>query len=68
MDRFFEEADILKEENSDYDRSSARFLGREMAKIASQAMKDKLLGILEREAVSSQGHQIALDVLRRDTF
>jgi predicted nucleotidyltransferase len=68
MDRFFEEADILKEENSNYDRSSARFLGREMAKIASQAAKDKLVGILEREAVSSQGHQIAMDVLRRDTF
>jgi hypothetical protein len=49
-------------------QSSARFLGREMAKIASQAAKDKLAEILEREAVSSRSHQIAMDVLRRDTF
>ncbi|RJQ67625.1 MAG: hypothetical protein C4519_23870 [Desulfobacteraceae bacterium] len=68
MDRFFEEADILKEEGSDYDRSSARFLGREMARIAGQATKAKLAGILEREAASSQGRQIAMDVWRRDTF
>ncbi|MFO7687616.1 MAG: nucleotidyl transferase AbiEii/AbiGii toxin family protein [Desulfobacterales bacterium] len=68
MDRFFEEADILKAEDSDYDRSSARFLGREMARMAGQATKTKLVGILEREAVSSQGHQIAMDVLRRDKF
>jgi len=68
IDRFFEEADILKAEDSDYDRSSARFLGREMARMAGQATKAKLAGILEREAASSQGHQIAMDVLRRDTF
>jgi hypothetical protein len=30
--------------------------------------KAKLADILEREAASSQGHQIAMDVLRRDTF
>ncbi len=68
MDRFFEEADILKEEASDYDRSSARFLGREIARIAGQAARAKLAGILEREAASSQGHKIAIDVLRQDGF
>jgi len=68
MDRFFEEADIFKEEDSDYDRSSARFLGREISKMANQATKAKLVGILEREAASSQGHKIAMDVLRRDAF
>ncbi len=67
-DRFFEEADILKEEASDYDRSSARFLGREIARMASQATKAKLTGILEREAASPQGHKIAMDVLRQDAF
>lgn len=39
-----------------------------MARMAGQATKTKLVGILEREAVSSQGHQIAMDVLRRDKF
>ena len=68
MDRFFEEADILREEASDYDRSSARFLGREIARIASHETKAKLAGILEREAASSHGHKIAIDVLRRDKF
>ncbi|RJQ65649.1 MAG: hypothetical protein C4519_27600 [Desulfobacteraceae bacterium] len=68
MDRFFEEADILKEEDSDYDRSSARFLGREISKMANQATKAKLVGILEREAASSPGHRIAMEVLRRDAF
>jgi len=68
MDRFFEEADILKEETSDYDRSSARFLGREIARMAGQATKAKLSGILQREAASSQGHKIAIDILRRGSF
>lgn len=65
MDRFFEEAGILKKEDSDYDRSSARFLGREIAKMADQATKATLAGILEREAASSHGHRIAMDVLGR---
>lgn len=68
IDRFFEEADILKAEVSDYDRSSAHFLGREIARMAGQATKAKLAGILEREAASSQGHKIAIDVLRQDAF
>jgi len=68
MDRFFEEADILKEEASDYDRSSARFLGREIARMAGQATKAKLVCILEREAASPQGHKIAMDVLSQDAF
>ena len=66
VDRFFEETDILKAEASDYDRSSARFLGRDIARIAGQATKVKLVGILEREAVSPKGHKIAIDVLRQD--
>lgn len=68
IDRFFEEADILKAEASDYDRSSAHFLGRKIARMADQATKAKLAGILEREAASSQGHKIAIDVLRQDAF
>lgn len=68
IDRFFEEADILKAEASDYDRSSAHFLGRKIARMADQATKAKLAGILERETASSQGHKIAIDVLRQDAF
>jgi len=69
VDRFFEEeGDIFREENSDYDLSSARFLGREMGRLASPDTKAKLVNILEREISSSQGHRIAMDILRRDTF
>jgi len=69
VDRFFqEEGDILREEDSDYDLSSAHFLGREIGRHASPATKEKLVNILEREASLSQGHRIAIDVLRRDKF
>jgi len=69
MGRFFEEeGDILKAENSDYDRASARFLGREIARMAGPDTNAKLIKILQREAGSSQGHKIAMDVLRKDPF
>jgi predicted nucleotidyltransferase len=69
MERFFEEGgDILKEESSDYDLSSARFLGREISKIASPATKTKLIDILRREASSLQGHKIALTLIGQDSF
>jgi predicted nucleotidyltransferase len=68
MHRFFEEADNLKAEASDYDRSSDRFLGREIARMAGQATKAKLAGLLEREAASPQGHKIAMHVMRQDAF
>jgi predicted nucleotidyltransferase len=63
MDRFFEkDSDILKKEGSDYDLSSARFLGREISRMASSSTKVKLVEILEREASASNGHGIALNV------
>ena len=69
MERFFnEEVDILREEDSDYDLSSARFLGREIGRLAGPATKEKLVNILEREAGLSQGHRIAMDVLMGDRF
>ena len=50
IDRFYAEDDILKAEAVDYDRASARFLGREIARMAGQTTKDKLTSILERES------------------
>jgi len=68
-ERFFEkDADILQQESSDYDLSSARFLGREIARMASPQTKTKLTDILEREALSSQGHKIAMNVLSLDSL
>jgi predicted nucleotidyltransferase len=63
-DRLFEEAlDLVEENGFDYEISSARFLGRNMAKISTKATKMKLVEILEREAKSAPGHRIAMDVL-----
>jgi predicted nucleotidyltransferase len=67
MERFFEEeGDILKEEESDYDRASAHFLGREMTKIAKPRTKAVLIRILDRENSSSHGHKIAMEILKQD--
>ncbi len=69
MERFFEEeGDILKKEESDYDRASAHFLGRDMVKLAEPRTKASLIHILKREAGSSHGHKIVMDVLKQDVF
>ena len=69
MERFFEEQDdILQKEASDYDLASARFLGRDIVKMASPATKTKLINILKREAASEQGHKIAMNVLSQDSM
>ena len=65
IDRFFDEPDILKEENSDYDRSSARLLGRDIARMTEEETKAKLVAILEREAAHPY-HKISMDVLKQD--
>jgi len=63
-DRLFEEGlDLVEEKDFDYEITSARFLGRNIAKISTKALKAKLVEILEREAKAKQGHRIALDVL-----
>jgi predicted nucleotidyltransferase len=68
LDRFFEVVDILKEEGSDYDLSSAHFLGLDMAGLADKSTNEKLTSILKREAASTRGHQIAMNVLRQSAF
>ena len=69
MERFFEEgSDILQKESSDYDLSSAHFLGREISKIANPATKKQLIDILQKEASSPQGHKIALNLLGQEPF
>lgn len=36
--------------------------------MADRTTKAKLVGVLKREASSSQGHRLAIDVLRQDGF
>lgn len=69
LDRLFDEgSDIVEEDNYDYDRASARFLGRDIANISIPSTKVKLIDILEREANSNHGHKIALNVLQSDFY
>jgi predicted nucleotidyltransferase len=69
LDRLFDEgSDIVDEGNYDYDLASARFLGRDIVTISSQATKAKLIEILEKEANSNQGHKIALNILQSDFY
>ena len=69
LDRLFDEhSDIVEEDSYDYDRASARFLGRDIATISIPSTKAKLIEILEREANSNQGHKIALNVLQSDFY
>lgn len=63
-DRLFEEGlDLVEDNGYDYEISSARFLGRNIARISTKATKTKLIEILGREAKARQGHRIAMDVL-----
>jgi predicted nucleotidyltransferase len=63
-DRLFEEGlDLVEENGFDYEISSARFLGRNIAKISTKALKSKLVDILGSEAKAENGHRIAMDAL-----
>ncbi|WP_319523420.1 nucleotidyl transferase AbiEii/AbiGii toxin family protein [uncultured Desulfosarcina sp.] len=69
MEYFFEkDSDILKKEGSDYDLSSARFLGREISRMISPPAKKKVIKILDREASAPQGHGLALNVYGQDSI
>jgi len=67
--RFIAEGiDILSAENNDYESATARFLGRDMVKIANPATKARLVEILKRESLSPQGHGISADALRGEMY
>ena len=69
LERVFDEGgEMLQEDDHDYDLISARFLGRNIGRISSSKAKAKLISILEREACSKQGHQIAMDVIQRGQY
>jgi predicted nucleotidyltransferase len=65
LERLFEEApDIVESGDYDYESGSARFLGRDISKIAYASTIVKLIEILKRESQGKRGHGIAMDVLR----
>lgn len=69
LERLFDEGlDIVEEDDYDYDLASARFLGRDIGSISSPDTKTKLIEILEKEANSTQGHRIAMDIVQSDSY
>jgi len=69
LKRLFEEApDIVDSSDYDFEAGSARFLGRDISKIAYTCTINKLIEILKRESNRQRGHGIAMDVLQGDRF
>ena len=55
---------IFKEEEFDYDKASARILGRDIAQIATSDTISVLLEILERETNSKSEFRLITDMLK----
>ena len=69
LERLFEEEpDIVDSSGYDYEVGSARFLGRDISKIAYASTTDRLIEILRRESKNRRGHGIAMAVLQADKF
>jgi len=58
-----EDSDLL-EEGFDYENASARILGRDIAKIATDETLSMLLEILDREASSKSDFRLITDMLK----
>ena len=55
--------DLLDDENFDYERASARLLGRDMAKVMSPETRKMVLGILDRETGYLERYSIVEDMM-----
>jgi predicted nucleotidyltransferase len=62
--RLHEEDNDLQGEGFDYEKASARILGRDIAKIATDESSSVLLEILERETNSKSEFRLITDMLR----
>jgi len=59
-----EDADLLNEEDFDYEIASARLLGRDIAKIAKPETRSALLAILDHETGEQERYRLVEDVMR----
>jgi predicted nucleotidyltransferase len=59
-----EDSDLRKEKDFDYEKASARILGRDIAKIAIDEAVSLLLEILKRETDSNLEFHLITDMLR----
>jgi len=58
-----EDADLLNEDDFDYERASARLLGRDIAKIAKPETRSFLLAILDRETGEQEQYRLIEDMM-----
>ncbi|MET0072246.1 MAG: nucleotidyl transferase AbiEii/AbiGii toxin family protein [Candidatus Thiodiazotropha sp.] len=62
-----EHPDLLEEDDFDYERASARLLGRDMAKVMSIETREFVLGILERETDYPKRYRLIEDMMEKFT-
>ena len=60
---FNEHPDLLEFENFDYVNTGARLLGRDIAPILSSDLKDKVLGVLDKETGKKEEYKLIQDML-----
>lgn len=69
LERLFDEApDIVDTSDYNFEAGSARFLGRNISRVASSTTRVKLIEILQRESLRKQGHRIAMAILQGSKF
>ena len=67
--RIFDEmSDILETETFDYVSAGARLLGRDIAKIISKKLKDKIIDILNKETGEQDQYKLIEDMIRAESF
>lgn len=59
-----EHADMLADDNFDYERAGAQLLGRDMAKVMTSETRKAVLGILDQETGDQKRYRLVEDMTR----
>jgi predicted nucleotidyltransferase len=65
---FNEHSDLLDSEDFDYVQAGARLLGRDIATILSSDLKDRVIGILDKETGKEEEYRLIEDILMSKTL
>ena len=65
---FDEHSDLLDSEDFDYVKAGARLLGHDIAAILSSDLKDRVVGILDKETGKKEEYKLIEDILMSKTL
>lgn len=65
---FDEHSDLLDSEDFDYVKAGARLLGRDIAAILSSDLKDRVVGILDKETGKREEYKLIEDIMMSKTL